>query len=104
MALIKCPDCGREVSAQAPTCMGCGRPIAVTPKARPAHPSDETGRRWRKLRIVGTVEVLAGLVGFLFIGNPDPVGIIAWVWLVGLLGLGFGTLSYARFGAWWQNR
>lgn len=28
MATIKCPDCGREVSDQAPTCPGCGRPIA----------------------------------------------------------------------------
>ena len=28
MALIRCPDCGREVSDQAPACVGCGRPIA----------------------------------------------------------------------------
>ena len=28
MALIRCPECGREVSDQAPACVGCGRPIA----------------------------------------------------------------------------
>ena len=104
MTLIKCPDCGRDVSAESPSCMGCGRPIAVAPNARPGQTIDETGRRWKKLQVTGTVEVLAALGGFFFIGNPDPVGIIAWVWLVGLLVLGFGTLSYARFGAWWQNR
>ncbi len=27
MALIKCPDCGREVSDSAPTCPNCGRRI-----------------------------------------------------------------------------
>lgn len=27
MALINCPDCGKEVSDQAPTCPNCGRPI-----------------------------------------------------------------------------
>jgi hypothetical protein len=27
MALIKCPDCGREVSDRAPTCPQCGAPI-----------------------------------------------------------------------------
>jgi rRNA maturation protein Nop10 len=29
MALIKCPDCGHDVSDTAPTCAHCGRPIAV---------------------------------------------------------------------------
>ena len=32
MALVKCPDCGRAVSDQAPTCVGCGRPNS---QARP---------------------------------------------------------------------
>lgn len=30
MALIKCPDCGTDVSSAAPTCPKCGRPIAAT--------------------------------------------------------------------------
>ena len=29
MALVKCPDCGRDVSDQAPACVGCGRPMAA---------------------------------------------------------------------------
>jgi hypothetical protein len=31
MALVKCPDCGREVSDAAPSCPGCGRPVAAAP-------------------------------------------------------------------------
>lgn len=27
MALLKCPDCGRDVSSEAPACVGCGRPM-----------------------------------------------------------------------------
>lgn len=27
MALVRCPDCGRDVSTEAPTCPGCGRPM-----------------------------------------------------------------------------
>jgi len=27
MALIKCPDCGKEVSGSAPACPNCGRPL-----------------------------------------------------------------------------
>lgn len=37
MALIKCPDCGQEVSDQAMACLKCGRPVAsiTAPSARP---------------------------------------------------------------------
>ena len=28
MALITCPDCGKQVSDTAPACPGCGRPFA----------------------------------------------------------------------------
>lgn len=27
MALIKCPECGKQVSDKAPACPGCGSPI-----------------------------------------------------------------------------
>jgi hypothetical protein len=34
MALIKCRECGREISSQSPACPGCGAP--VKPKRNPA--------------------------------------------------------------------
>jgi hypothetical protein len=39
MALVKCPDCGKDVSDAAPACPACGRPIAPplpTPRVPPA--------------------------------------------------------------------
>lgn len=30
MALIRCPDCGREISDASATCLGCGRPTPAT--------------------------------------------------------------------------
>lgn len=30
MALIKCPECGKEVSDKAPTCIHCGFPLSAT--------------------------------------------------------------------------
>src|SRR4051812_24877594 len=29
MALVKCPECGREVAADAPACPSCGAPVAA---------------------------------------------------------------------------
>ncbi len=37
MALIQCPDCGKEVSELAPVCIHCGRPLP----ARPATTEEE---------------------------------------------------------------
>ena len=31
MGLINCPDCKRQVSDQAPHCVGCGRPLGAAP-------------------------------------------------------------------------
>jgi uncharacterized membrane protein YvbJ len=41
MALINCPDCGREVSERAPSCPQCGSPIA---KGSVADPTTVHGR------------------------------------------------------------
>jgi DNA-directed RNA polymerase subunit RPC12/RpoP len=35
MALIKCSDCGKEISDLAKTCIGCGRPINIKPDFKP---------------------------------------------------------------------
>ena len=32
MALINCPECGKEVSDRASTCIHCGYPMAAMPK------------------------------------------------------------------------
>ena len=46
MALMKCPDCGKDVSSAAPSCPACGRPIAppVAPQQAvpPTAPSQPT--------------------------------------------------------------
>ena len=41
MALVKCPDCGREVSDQAPSCPNCGRPMAAR-RAPPPPPAKKS--------------------------------------------------------------
>lgn len=34
MSLMTCPDCGKEISSDAPTCPQCGRPIKGLPKPK----------------------------------------------------------------------
>ena len=34
MKLVTCPDCGKQISDQAPACPSCGRAMALLPEAR----------------------------------------------------------------------
>jgi hypothetical protein len=43
LALIKCPDCGRDVSDLAPACPNCGRPVSTTAPTQPRGPVSGQG-------------------------------------------------------------
>jgi len=38
MGLVRCPDCQKDVSSEAPHCPNCGRPIKAAPVQPPAQP------------------------------------------------------------------
>jgi hypothetical protein len=42
MALVTCPECGREISDQATACPGCGHPMAAGPTAETTSPPDRS--------------------------------------------------------------
>ena len=64
MALIDCPECGRQVSSNAPTCVGCGAPIADTSYAKIAStaPPNSGGRAKRGERVPYTDQEVAVLL------------------------------------------
>lgn len=51
MALIKCRECGREVSALAKSCVGCGAPIAVASARQTSGPGQAI--KWLLILFVG---------------------------------------------------
>ena len=40
MALVKCPDCGKEISDSAESCPNCGRPMSTVMKCPNCKSSD----------------------------------------------------------------
>ena len=100
MALIKCPDCGTEVSDQAPGCPKCRRPMT-----QPAVQTiEKTGKRYKlqmllavALIIVGPVTCMAGFGGPT--GEPSAAaGFGGLMFLGGLIWL-FAT----KIWAWWHH-
>lgn len=55
MALIRCPECGREISSQAPACPSCGYPLQAAGKAAaPGTPQTalQSPHLWGRLAMV----------------------------------------------------
>lgn len=81
MALIKCGECGREVSDKAAACVGCGAPLgaAVAAPSPAASPVPVT-RRGGKWEAAGTILVIAGVLSVMFASPPiTSLGALAFV-------------------------
>lgn len=62
MPLIKCPECGKEISSAAAACPNCGHPAALVETPRqPATPPPKSNR-------IGTVQGLLMIVGASVVG------------------------------------
>lgn len=68
MALVRCPDCNREVSEAAPVCPGCGRPIAQTQQfAQPMQVQATQGATGKFLDPGANMRSCLGCIGLIFL-------------------------------------
>jgi hypothetical protein len=87
MALIKCPECRKEVSDKAVNCPFCGyafRSVTV----------EQTGKVWKLVKLMS---VLMLVVGAMFYKQNQ---------LLSNMLLTFGVIFFivSSFGKWWNNR
>lgn len=94
MALIKCNECGKDISDQAVSCPSCGNPLKdkiITVQL--------TSKRWKLIKMISWVVFLVGLSNA-FAGNtPDAKAIGSMAATFGFIGILVG-----KFGAWWSNK
>lgn len=69
MSLIKCGECGKEISDQAPSCIGCGAPVAV----KPVYVQAPTGTSVGKVLMWLAIVFIGGPV-LLFFGSAFIAG------------------------------
>lgn len=90
MGLVKCPDCGHDVSDIAAACPQCARPMqgADSPVT-----IEQTSKPYKVMQGAGVVGVVGGLI------------LMAWTVPLGALLAGVGALFYfsGALGAWWHN-
>lgn len=72
MALVSCPDCGKQISDQASACNQCGRPLKADLMGSPSAGSADsvtTGRQRSKLRgDMGQAIAFLGIMVAVFVG------------------------------------
>lgn len=104
--LVKCPDCGRDVSSLASACPGCARPMRADPIQQrhtdTVQTVERTSREWKMhillaslTVIVGVVWLIAAMTGYC---SQEQIG-----WSMLLLIPGVIWYVLARVGAWWHH-
>ena len=97
MALIKCPDCGKEVSDVAPACPNCGRPIAQQQNKRSFRKTQTIQMTAKRFKVAKLVGLFLLLLGFFVYSNILPeIG-------CALLIIGCLIILYGIFGKWWHH-
>ena len=110
MAMIKCPECGKEISSRANACPNCGCPIGsgsggAAGEKRQVEVVEKvpvveaTPKSCKVLKLVSGLMMFGGFGGcFVNIGNSDAMFYI-WLMLAGLI-------LYAVVGlyVWWNHR
>ncbi len=89
MALIKCAECGRDISDLATACPNCGRPVNV----RAVTTIQLTHKKWKASKVLGIALVF---FGFIVVAANVGLGLFFI-----LLGFCLGTIG--KIGAWWNH-
>ncbi len=101
MALVKCDECGREVSSKAATCPQCGNPIVaavdVIATGTPLTTTQSTAKKFKSHMLWATALCSVG-VGMLVSDDAS------WKpWGAALFLIGIAWFFVTRFRTWWHH-
>jgi hypothetical protein len=97
MALIKCPECAKEISDTVSNCPHCGYAIK---KPGPPTVIELTGKKWKKLTLVGWILIFLGFsVAVAGKSQEVPPALLPI-----LIGGGIVILVYSKIMSWWHHK
>lgn len=71
MAMIKCPECGKEISDSAVSCPNCGKPLQQASKTLSVQPPQKKKTGTFKKILIGTLVIFVGLIALGMIVGDD---------------------------------
>lgn len=105
MALIKCPECGTQVSEKAQQCPKCSYPISTIPagkKVEDVQTIQQTSKRFKKQIIVAVLLLIGGIIVIAIAADAKKYGLAG----VGILATILGVVWYiiVRLRIWWNHK
>lgn len=100
MSLIKCSECGKEISDKATVCPSCGNPITnkseTVLEEAPVVTIQKTYKRWKAVRLISWIFII---IGFISLGAGETGQAL------GAMTIFFGVIGLiiAKLGAWWTT-
>ncbi|MDP3297600.1 MAG: zinc ribbon domain-containing protein [Thermodesulfovibrionia bacterium] len=107
MALIKCPECGTEVSDKAVACPKCAHPIvegsAEQAQTVKAQPIKKTAKKYKGKMLIGIFLMVLGFLLIVSSVSGQQLNVVTGV--LGVLATVGGVvwLIIAEFSSWWQR-
>lgn len=112
MALIKCSECGKDVSDKASSCQNCGNPINTTNNSVVQVVTDPnnpikiepvlTSKKWKKVKIVAWCIIVSSFILGPILGDSD--GNATFGVIVGIIFIGLIVLIVGSVGAWYTDK
>ena len=94
MALIKCVECGAEVSNQAEKCPKCAYPIATQQAENKTQVIEQTSKKLKFQMLISMV-VLFGGFPVLFVNTTIGISLIV---------VGFILVIATKISVWWHHQ
>lgn len=96
MALIKCPECGREISDKAEACPGCACPMSAEPDyvGGRVQTIEKTSKEWKTGQLVGGGFIIVGLLS---LSSGAAEGCVVFCLL------GVAIIIGCKTAAWWYH-
>lgn len=96
MALIKCPECGKEISSSAEKCIGCGYPITAPAQQRGSSVQtiQQTSKDLKLWVLISAGVILVGMI--ILWGAGEPIG--GYLMLGGII-----LLVSTKMKIWWEH-
>ena len=105
MSLIKCPECGTQVSTAASACPKCGAPIATQGIGTPLSTIQQTSKKLKAHIIFSSLAFWIGVIWLLIFINSDPKTPNASPTIPVLLLLtGMIWFLITKFRIWWHHK
>lgn len=72
MAIITCPECGKEISDQATSCPNCGYPIKETTQINAKKSNINLKKKLPVIILIGALVVI-GIIIYIVVGSPNKI-------------------------------